>query len=64
MAAGSDLAGIEISPVTKGPIVNDEMMTSVPGIFAAGNVAAVLSGPPYGSGSLLLSGVPRIQENA
>ena len=37
----SENAGIEISPVTKGPVVNDEMMTSIPGIFAAGNVAAV-----------------------
>ena len=37
----SESAGIEISPVTKGPVVNDEMMTSIPGIFAAGNVATV-----------------------
>ncbi|MBR0380990.1 MAG: FAD-dependent oxidoreductase [Eubacterium sp.] len=37
----SESVGIEISPVTKGPVVNDEMMTSIPGIFAAGNVATV-----------------------
>lgn len=34
-------AGIVIDPVTKGPVVDDNMMTSIPGIFAAGNVGAV-----------------------
>lgn len=34
-------AGIELYPVTKGPKVDQHMMTSVPGIFAAGNVSAV-----------------------
>lgn len=34
-------AGIVIDPITKGPIVDDKMMTSIPGIFAAGNVGAV-----------------------
>lgn len=34
-------AGIAIDPITKGPIVDDNMMTSIPGIFAAGNVGAV-----------------------
>ncbi|MCC8023876.1 MAG: FAD-dependent oxidoreductase [Clostridium sp.] len=34
-------AGIVIDPVTRGPVVNHQMMTSVPGIFAAGNVGAV-----------------------
>lgn len=37
----SEKAHIAMSPATKGPIVNDEMMTSIPGIFAAGNVATV-----------------------
>ena len=37
----SEAVGIEMCPATKGPVVNDEMMTSIPGIFAAGNVAAV-----------------------
>lgn len=32
---------IALDPVTKGPIVDENMMTSVPGIFAAGNVVAV-----------------------
>ena len=34
-------AGIEISPVTNGAIVDDRMMTSVPGIFECGNVLHV-----------------------
>lgn len=34
-------AGIAIDPITKGPVVDDNMMTSIPGIFAAGNVGAV-----------------------
>lgn len=37
----SEKAGIVLCPKTKGPVVTDEMMTSVPGIFAAGNVATV-----------------------
>ncbi len=35
-------AGIQLDPFTKGPVVDQDMMTSVPGIFACGNVAAVL----------------------
>ncbi|MDR1249290.1 MAG: FAD-dependent oxidoreductase [Treponema sp.] len=34
-------AGIEISPRTNGPMVYENMETSVPGIFACGNVAHV-----------------------
>ena len=34
-------AGIEISPVTNGAVVNDHMMTSVDGIFECGNVLHV-----------------------
>ena len=34
-------AGIEMDENTKGPVVDHDFMTSVPGIFAAGNVAAV-----------------------
>lgn len=34
-------ADIELNPKTKGPTVNDEMMTSEDGIFAAGNVVSV-----------------------
>lgn len=34
-------AGVEINPVTSGPIVNDSLETSVDGIFACGNVLHV-----------------------
>ncbi len=34
-------AGILLDPVTKGPVLDDRMMTSIPGIFAAGNVGVV-----------------------
>ena len=34
-------AGVELDPVTKGPIVDDRHMTSVDGIFACGNVLHV-----------------------
>ena len=34
-------AGIKLHRVTKGPVVDQNMMTSIPGIFAAGNVSAV-----------------------
>ncbi|MBQ9006198.1 MAG: FAD-dependent oxidoreductase, partial [Atopobiaceae bacterium] len=34
-------AGVELSPVTRGPIVNESLETSIPGIFACGNVLHV-----------------------
>ena len=34
-------AGIRLHPVTKGPEVDQHMETSLPGVFAAGNVSAV-----------------------
>ncbi|PKP97538.1 MAG: hypothetical protein CVT74_13815 [Alphaproteobacteria bacterium HGW-Alphaproteobacteria-13] len=34
-------AGIELDPVTAGPVVDERMQTSVPGIFACGNVVNV-----------------------
>ena len=37
----SRMAGIEIHPVTGGPVVNDLLQTSNPKIFAAGNVVIV-----------------------
>ena len=37
----SKTAGVPLDPVTKGPIVDNTMMTRVPGIFACGNVVHV-----------------------
>lgn len=37
----SSQAGVAIDPVTNGPIVNESMMTNIPGIFACGNVLHV-----------------------
>ena len=37
----STMAEIPLSQVTKGPLLNNEMMTKIPGIFAAGNVSTV-----------------------
>ena len=34
-------AGIAIHPTTNGPVVDEAMQTSVPGVFAAGNVVHV-----------------------
>jgi len=44
-------AGIEIDNITKGPVLDSAFMTSVPGIFAAGNVAAVFDLVDYVSQS-------------
>lgn len=37
----SSRTGVELNPVTGGPLVDSTLMTSVPGIFAAGNVLHV-----------------------
>lgn len=44
-------AGIELDPRTKGPVLDNNFMTSVPGIFAAGNVAVVFDLVDYVSQS-------------
>ena len=37
----SKTAGVDLSPITSGPIVNDSLETSIEGIFACGNVLHV-----------------------
>ena len=37
----SQSAGVELSPVTGGPIVNESLETNIPGVFACGNVLHV-----------------------
>ncbi|MGI6193122.1 MAG: NAD(P)/FAD-dependent oxidoreductase [Christensenellales bacterium] len=44
-------AKVEMDPRTKGPVLDNNMMTSVPGIFAAGNVAVVFDLVDYVSAS-------------
>ena len=44
-------AGIEIDPRTKGPVLDNSFMTSIPGIFAAGNVGVVFDLVDYVSRS-------------
>lgn len=47
----SNGAGVEMDPVTRGPVVDNHFMTSVPGIFACGNVAVVFDLVDYVSDS-------------
>ena len=37
----SKAVGVELSPVTSGPLVNEQLETSIPGVFACGNVLHV-----------------------
>ena len=37
----TEMAGVKIAPTTSGAVVNEELQTSVPGIFSCGNVLHV-----------------------
>lgn len=37
----SKTAGVDLSPITYGPVVNDSLETNIPGVFACGNVLHV-----------------------
>ena len=37
----SRAAGVDLNPITNGPIVNESLETNIPGVFAAGNVLHV-----------------------
>lgn len=37
----SKTAGVALSPITSGPVVNDNLETNIPGVFACGNVLHV-----------------------
>ena len=47
----SNGAGVLLDPKTKGPVIDNRFMTSVPGIFAAGNVSVVFDLVDYVSES-------------
>lgn len=49
-------AGIEIDPRTNGPLVDGTMATTVPGIFAAGNVTAIYDLVDYVSKAGVIAG--------
>lgn len=49
-------AGIELSPITKGPTVDNNMETNIPGVFAAGNVLHVHDLVDYVSEEAALAG--------
>ncbi len=49
-------AGVTLSPVTNGPVVNESLQTSVPGIFACGNVLHVHDLVDYVSQEAALAG--------
>ncbi len=50
-------AGVNLNPVTKGPTVNESLETSIPGVFAAGNVLHVHDLVDYVSEEAAAAGV-------
>lgn len=49
-------AGVELSPVTRGPVVSESLETSIPGVFACGNVLHVHDLVDYVSQEARLAG--------
>lgn len=49
-------AGVELHPVTGGPVVDESMATNLPGVFAAGNVVAVFDLVDYVSATGEIAG--------
>lgn len=48
--------GVEMNPVTNGPVVNESLETSIPGVFACGNVLHVHDLVDYVSGEAAQAG--------
>ena len=48
--------GVRMDPLTNGPVVTSEMETSVPGVFAAGNVAHINDLADWASEEALIAG--------
>lgn len=61
----SKKANVKLSNITKGPELNESMMTSIPGIFACGNVSAVFDLADYVSetGELAARGAAKYIRN-
>ena len=53
----SRAAGVALSPITSGPLVNESLETSIPGVFACGNVVQVHDLVDFVSGESELAGV-------
>ncbi len=51
-----EMVGAEIDPVTRGPVVNELMQTTVPGVFAAGNGVHVQDLADYVSADGVVAG--------
>lgn len=52
----SKRAGVEMDPLTGGPVVDERMATSIPGIFAAGNVVTIYDLVDYVSKAGFIAG--------
>lgn len=61
----SKKANVKMSNITKGPELNESMMTDIPGIFACGNVSAVFDLVDYvsGTGELAAKGAAKYIKN-